>query len=230
MCNFLDLTADIQISIFSYLWYSDFYKTSLVNKSFHSNTRSTYLQSHLLKILLRYVYNQSASIDFDICTNSYLLAARVTNWPAFMTVEPLYQTHEVDIDGCRCVAYKGRSLGGDRVVVANDHFPVIMNKSWYREVFAEEPEMLETIMNRFLKNNGAISVSSVPFAKMWISSSNVSGLPERRIALSNIAYFEVQIKDTESIRKLMSRNFRGIPCVAIGIATPGFRLKGKVRF
>jgi len=212
----IDLTPDMQLLFFSFLWYDDLRNLVLVSKSFRNLCYSnclhiSYISRLFHKVLLKEI-NSKIFISNDP-EYLHLLAERVVSWPSILLVDNFLLTHVVKIEGRgRCVAFRGSYIGDDRVVVADHYFPCLFDfKISLRHLIRRKRHRIR------MNNNSSLIFSSVPFAKLYTTSSENSQIIQK-VCLSKVAYFEITIHGP-----LRSHEGKST-CVAVGLACPGFSL------
>lgn len=226
-----DLPSLCISEIFKYLWFEDLAALALVSKKFKSDSvDNVHLLQEILIVLLhltgtrqRIQFSSGSHSAKDILTFAY----RLCPWPTdtdlnaslvHFTAPPGLKKMNIDSPTNHILAYQGVTLGRNRSIIADNHFPVLRLRD-------QPPRM-----------SGSIKYSTLPFTKVVSAARNQPAA----VMLSTIAYFEVAIHqpvppvpayDYSSGQRgtevtVVNRNDTAVrPCVAVGLALPGFSLR-----
>jgi len=238
---------DILNNIFSFLWFEDYSSLICASRAFHEVlVESSSLWNFNLALLLqkcrliRSFHSDRLVIDARLLESRmlHLLARRISPWPTEMDRQSLtcaegpdsIQVHEISTSHgfIEVFAFRGRSLGGDRTICANNYFPCLPPGSQIPSAFTSESRFDSSNRREFKR-------FIAPFTKVL-----TKGL-QPRVLLSCIAYFEVSIHEENVLysygpgssynhRQASTQRQPGgpIPCVAIGIACNLFPLKERM--
>eukprot|EP01041_Mallomonas_annulata_P002404 gene2404-4665_t len=243
---------DVLNKIFSYLWFKDLCvvastSTSLKDASLESTAWTLCLQILLARTKHLSSLKNCNSFQFEPSLVEskmiHLLARRVSPWPSDIDRVSLLRPDGPDdieviqlpSNGRINFMYTGRSLGGDRAIIADCFFPCSPPKNLLPSGFPPSQYLRSTTStsNGFLHPEAALQIPHrrliAPFTKTILKE----GL--HRITLSCIAYFEVTIHTAilPVGRRIDPVSLSGpLPqqqaCVAIGVACALFPLRNRM--
>jgi hypothetical protein len=207
-------------NILSFLWFQDIFR---VGSSYKDALRfildsdpvlSHELLNHVCGLTGRNItYNFRHDLNMFKATR---FAATLSTWPTEMSLahheipsRNKYQIVETKTSaGESCFVFQGKICGKNRTVVGNDHYPV-------------------TAPTVHCSPIPARPLSSLPFAKIAFDTVSQESIPLQ----SCVVYYEISVLpvmpppsllDSEGgLTSPLSSNYQS-PCIAIGIARPGF--------
>jgi len=151
-------------------------------------------------------------------------------------------------NGVRCIAFQGRSLGGNRTIGANSHFPCLALSISLEQQRAlgkleesaasggggggggEGATRSQAKLRSYFDEDGerakAVLTSRVPFTQVIATSSPTSSspCPTLKLRFSCVAYYEITLHD--AMPPLNARKYSekwledNPPCIAIGLGFP----------
>ena len=173
----------------------------------------------MLLRLLQVTNGVSLPIYKGLEKNARLYAERLTYWPQTIDYRSLPADMAIRIAESKesfTYHYSGDTLGGNRVLCSDMHFPLAaMGTS---EDWTIKPEYKSELIT-----------SSFPFTKIC----NDNGILTTR--LSCVAYFELSIheipkyvQERNDSNRMRTERFNRRPCVSIGLVSPNSSLSGRM--
>jgi hypothetical protein len=221
-----ELPEELLLPVFRFLWVDDLAALACVSRKVRAaSVGDARVVSALLCDVLRRVDQQCEGVDGsgDAAAVLRMVYRVAASWPTRVDLDaalvhfkapPGLKKLNSDSATRHIVAYQGTRLGDNRCIVANNHFPVVPRLS------PASPPSSSSLVRR----------STLPFTKV------VSPAPGRSVAMSStVAYYEITIgaavapfhdaTEPTVVNQNRTANSGIQPCVAIGLALPGFSLR-----